>query len=292
METKKFNINAKNLFITYPKCPLSKEKIGDFLWGEFDCRFVKVSQEKHQDGSLHIHAFVQGNKKIHIRNARRLDIEGFHPRIEAAKGSYEEIKDYMEKEDKQPWEFGIADKAMGDRSAKTKEGIKARNEKLISSDLTALVAEGEIEIEKYIQIKKNVAQYKMDVIKIGGYMERKCLWLYGSPGCGKSRWCREKYPGFYTKPQNKWWDGYKGEETVVLDDYDTPTLSHYLKIWADVYSFYGEIKGGTVACNYTTLVVTSNYQPHEIWTEDKDRVLVDAICRRFEIGTVEDLKDR
>lgn len=287
--SKKFRVNSKNLFITFPKCPLAKSVIGEHIWNTISCTYVMVSQEKHQDGSLHLHVLAQSKKKFDIRNARVLDLEGYHPSIETARGTYEQVRTYMTKEDSEPWEFGEADKIMGKRSDKTKEGIKERNALLLSKPLVELVKEGEVRLESYVSMKKNIAQFKMDELKIGDYMERRCLWLYGPPGCGKSRWCRENFPGFFTKPQNKWWDGYKGEEVVVLDDYDTPTLSHYLKIWADVYSFYGEVKGGTVACNYKIFIVTSNYMPHEIWTDEKDRILVDAICRRFEIGTTADL---
>ncbi len=74
------------------------------------------------------------------------------------------------------------------------------------------------------------------------------MWLWGASGTGKSHDARHKYATgtTYLKPQSKWFDGYNGEETIILDDLDEAYLGHYLKIWMDHYSCTGEVKGGTL----------------------------------------------
>lgn len=89
---------------------------------------------------------------------------------------------------------------------------------------------------------------------------------------------REQYPGAYLKAQNKWWDGYQGQEAVILDDLDTDALGHHIKIWADRYTCTGEIKGSTVPLFHKVFCVTSNYTPEQLF---KDPAMAEAVRRRF-----------
>lgn len=74
----------------------------------------------------------------------------------------------------------------------------------------------------------------------------------------------------YIKAQNKWWDGYQGEEAVLIDDFDKQgvCLAHYLKIWSDKWKCTGEIKGATIPLNFKRLYITSNYRIEELFNED------------------------
>lgn len=61
---------------------------------------------------------------------------------------------------------------------------------------------------------------------------------------------------------------------------DHKCLGQQLKIWADRFGCVLEIKGGAVADNYETFVVTSQYQIEEIWEDEHTR---EALKRRFRI---------
>lgn len=113
------------------------------------------------------------------------------------------------------------------------------------------------------------------------------VWIYGPPGTGKSFTARNLYPDAYMKMQNKWWDGYQGEEHVLLDDFDMKELGHHLKIWADKYSFLAESKGSARHIRPARFIITSNYAPSQLFGHDP--ILLAAIVRRFDLREMTDV---
>jgi len=81
---------------------------------------------------------------------------------------------------------------------------------------------------------------------------------------------------------NAWWDGYQGEEVVIIDDFDKYHVKQgfKLKLWGDRYTFPAEVKGSARFIRPKKVIVTSNYHPKDIW-EDKNTL--EPILQRFEI---------
>jgi hypothetical protein len=80
---------------------------------------------------------------------------------------------------------------------------------------------------------------------------------------------------------SKWWDGYRGQNLVVLNDFEPshgPFLGYFLKIWADHYAFNAEVKGGMLKIRPAKLIVTSQYALEDCFEDPKT---IEALCRRF-----------
>jgi len=71
-----FRLQAKKLFLTYPKCDLTTHEVLKSLMDKSSIHVNKyfIVQELHEDESNHIHAFLELHKKCNIKNAKALDI--------------------------------------------------------------------------------------------------------------------------------------------------------------------------------------------------------------------------
>lgn len=108
-------------------------------------------------------------------------------------------------------------------------------------------------------------------------------WFVGSSGTGKSKTARESYPNAYLKgARTKWWDGYDGQEVVIIEDLDrrdADYMVYNLKIWLDMYKFPAEIKGGSLGViRPKHIVITSNWSPQDLWQDPRD---LEPILRRL-----------
>lgn len=117
-------------------------------------------------------------------------------------------------------------------------------------------------------------------------------WHYGLTGSGKSWYARTTYPDAYKKLNSKWFESYKGEPVILLEDLGMSHLylGDHLKIWADKYGFRAEVKYASVVLRPEKIIVTSNYHPSELWP---DKNVSDPILRRFKlVHYTESYKDR
>lgn len=85
------------MYLTYPRCNLSKETLLEELKTLKPVQRYAICQEKHQDGSLHLHALLCYDKKHESVNERYYDIRGFHPNVQPGR-SITDIYTYITKD--------------------------------------------------------------------------------------------------------------------------------------------------------------------------------------------------
>lgn len=234
-----------------------------------DAKYLVAGKEVGENGTPHYQGFVYFDT---VKSFAQ--VKDYHSTChwEYMKGTPEEAATYCKKDGDfyEEGEIPMSQKRKGDKG---KEAIEER---------WALAKAGRFEELPPEQIKTYEYIYRKSLV-VEDRNELTNIWIQGPSGCGKSSYVRETYPEFYTKPMSKWWDGYNGEDVVLLDDFDPnhgKYLSYFLKIWADHYAFNAEVKGGMLKIRPKVVIVTSQYTIDSCFESQEER---DAISRRFSV---------
>lgn len=247
------------------------------LW---ESKYLIFGKEIGETGTQHLQGYVCFENQRTLTALKKLSTRAHW---EIARGTPKQASEYCEK-DGDVFEKGTRPMSQSEKGS----GEKRRWE-----DAFIAVSEG-----RYDDVPKDILcsklkniEYAVDRVRMSkqqletldGELEHE--WWYGPTGTGKSKEARDRYPGSYIKdPKNAWWDGYKGEENVIIDDFDKFQVkqSGDLKRWLDRYVFKAEVKGGYIGdIRPKRIIITSNYHPKEIWEETD--ITLSTIMRRVKV---------
>ena len=271
-------IRAKSVLLTYPHCDIPKEDALVALrecCNDWDPKYILVSEERHQDGEPHLHAFILCGIVMRIgkRDMKQFDLvkkaadgtpKVYHCNVRSCKSPKDAIR-YVKKDGC----FISSGTCPFTECLSTKE----KNELLQSKSLSDLVANGEVSIFKVPQLQKAISILANELSE---KQERtqvpKVLWYYGETGAGKTRTavakCKEEYGEDYwiSNATGQWFDGYHGQKAVILDDIRSDTWSFSLLLrLTDRYKFRVPIKGGFVGWVPELIIITAPGNPREVY---------------------------
>ena len=102
--------------------------------------------------------------------------------------------------------------------------------------------------------------------------------LKGPSGSGKSRYVWEQHPDLYTldppqcSNQSVWFDGYDGQDVLLIDDFDGWLSYKFLLRLLDRYPLRVQYKGGSIPLLATKIYITSTESPSD-WYPHREEVV-------------------
>jgi len=243
------------------------------------CRYLLYGREVGADGTPHLQGYV------YFHNARqRRAVSRMLPRahLEPSNGSPTQNYKYCTK-DGDFFEYG--DIPMESNLARQKggEANKARYAAAIKhAEAGNLDKIREDDPKLYILHGPRLESlFAPNPVPLDGDLLHE--WWVGPSGSGKSRLLWELYPNHFAKALNKWWDRYRHEDVVAIEEWapKNDCTASSLKKWADRYPFPGEIKGGCMQrLRPKKIIVLSNYTPQQCFLNSED---LEPILRRFTV---------
>ena len=238
-------------FDTEKELTFDKDNIRYIIYGRERCPST---------GREHYQGFAIFKRTCRVPKAKCWIGGGNGTHLEPRRGTRTEARDYCRKSDSEPFEWGVFDGV-------TKEDMFKMPISYIKENNPEFYCRYHRGLEK-LQANKGEKWRKVTV---------EVLW--GTTGTGKTRRVMEMDNVYKIAPPYTWWDGYEGEEILLIDDYKRGAIDRgFLLNLLDGYRLRLETKGGHTWALWSQVYITTNYNP-EIWADEAISRRVTSVCR-------------
>lgn len=242
-----------------------------------ELKYAVFQLERGESGTLHVQGYAVSATPKRLGGWKT--ITGARAHIERAAGTAAQNREYCTKEEGrepgiEPWEHGRMP-VQGQRN-----DIEAAVEEIKEGATIGAIIERHPEV--FVKYSRGLNQVRLQY-QARRRWKTEVFWFYGATGTGKSLEASERFPeAYYKMPTNKWWDGYDGDDVVIIDDYrrDLCSFGDLLRLF-DRYPLLVESKGGTINFLARTIVVTTPKSPRETW-EGRSEEDIKQLLRRVE----------
>lgn len=257
-----------------------------FEVGKDNVRHAFGQLEKGGDsGLLHLQAYIEFDRPVRFAHVKRL-LSDPAAHLTPADGSAEQNHDYCGKEETReegPFSLGVPGGKQGKRSDIDRIQTLLQE----GADNRTLWLE---EFKGMVRIFKAVDRYRQETRVPSPFSSVTVNVYWGDTGLGKTRRAVSEADGRahgYCKvdvPDKigcaKWFDGYTGQGTIIIDDFHGEYAVNFLKRLLDGYDMLLPVKGCFVPRACTHIVITSNHPPDR-WYPEIPIEDFEAIKRRF-----------
>lgn len=223
--------------------------------------WIIVGDEVAASGTPHLQIACRFNSPVTMRQANQIVVRG-HGSVFVMKGSISDNVTYCSKE-----------KLFLERGIRPVEKGKEAKAKL--DGMVSMIKEGRSDREIF---EANPAMYLRYRSSLGaakslyaGLVKRAPLevyWFWGETGAGKSFRAESEAAAdgrrLYRQNGSQWWDGYDGDELVIIDDLEETTPFRSLLKITDVYNHLVGTKGSHQYLRAQRMWITASFPPSKI----------------------------
>ena len=228
-----------------------------------------VVGQLEQGSHLHLQFYIQRGTRTRLGTMKTDICDKTH--WEPARGSPEDNIKYCTKADTRvagPWTFGVVTRRGQRTDLETavemiKDGAHLREVAMKCSEAFVKFHKGLTALDTLVR-----SNGPRDIVATGPE-----VWVFWGPtGVGKSRKAYEQWPDAYRKTtSDKWWDGYRGQDTVIFDDFKGSSMKlHDFQMIIDRYPVQVEVKGSYIDLSAFRYVFTSNKHPRDWYSKEAD----------------------
>jgi len=235
------------------------------------CDYLRGQPELGEGGFSHWQVVCHWGRKSTLTSVKRSFCSTAH--LEPTRSSAALAYVWKEESrDGEPFEFGT--KPLDRTSSADWDAIW---DSATRGDLLSIPSD--VRVRCYTTLRKISCDFAQP---IGGIRTAICFW--GRTGSGKSRraFMEAGNEAYFKDPRSKFWCGYSGQESVIIDEFrGAIDIAHILR-WLDRYPVMVETKGSAVPLRATKFWFTSNVHPR-YWFQELDTPTYEALERRLEI---------
>lgn len=232
-----------------------------------------------ENGTIHWQGYVEFKKRTKLSTLKNILPQAHW---EKRRGTREEARAYCRKEETR----------LRNEMVELGRWIELANSRPSKSDskfaeLFNLVKLGAKDDELIDKFPALYARYFKAIDRARFVFEKKRNWpmnvivLIGPTGTGKTSYAIQSSEDYFIKTIGSWWDGYHGQETVILDEfYGWLPYAELLKL-LDRYPHMVPVKGGFREFTSKTIYIISNSPISKWYSGERIQPYLPALYRRI-----------
>lgn len=283
----RYQINSAQLFLTYPQCPLTKERVFELLSNKFKIVDYIVAHELHTNGDDHIHVYLKLEGPLRSDNPGFADLEGgYHGNYQGCRSSKNVIK-YCTKEEDYLSNLNISD-ILSKKGSRKEHFTDLINRK---RTLDELITDNPQYLINYNSLSNALQGYFSSITKADEHLpmflpnpwgkilpvysenrKRRHYHIYSSgPNAGKTTWANtlRSYGTSIVSNKEHYWNVESYHRIIVLDEFNTARVRYdELNAMADGNYCYRRFSRGVyqfLPGNKPIIIILSNQHLYDLY---------------------------